>query len=304
MTISRRRFVGTGVAAGLGAGLLAACSSTDQTSSASTATSTTAATNPLQPATFQQFLTQRGYTEAPASPLITGDEFNGGLRYDDDTSGYAPKSYIVQPAARVEDAAKQSNPGTLPLFTIIGLETSTPQLATEAATAVLEYLTSTVGLDPNRLRATTTDRSSAFFPLLARFGIGESQLRLRSAEEAIRDGSGSGWFAPAGHPGGPAAPSFSIEYALPDGSELEIAEISHGTGDGSSSERTSGGIGVERVAMARAGAATNWADSLQSFTEAVRAEAARTGAALPAGFAAISGTGAGTGFEPAPTTAG
>ena len=292
MTISRRQFVGTGVAAGLGAGLLAACSSTDQTSSASSTTVAAAPDTAPGPATFQQFLDQRGYTAVPAASMITSADFNGGLRFDDDTSRYAPKSYVVQQAARVEDAAKQSTPGTLPLFTIVGLETTTPELANEAATAVLEYLTSTVGLDPTRLRSTTTELSSAFFPLLARFGIGESQLRLRPVDEARQQGSGSGWFAPAGHPGGPAAPSFSIEYVMPDSSELEIAEITHGAGAGTDSagSRTSGGIGAERVAMARSGAATNWADALPTFTEAIRSESERTGVALPAGFATIAGT--------------
>ena len=71
-----------------------------------------------------------------------------------------------------------------------------------------------------------------------------------------------------------------------------MAEITDGAGAGTDAGggRTSGGIGVERVAMARNGAATNWADALPGFTEAIRSESERTGAALPAGFATIAGT--------------
>lgn len=285
--------MGSGVMTGLGVGLLAACGSDDSRSAEPTST-TTSSTAPRPGGTegFEQFLAQRGYTAVPAAPLITGADFNGGLRYDDDASSNAPTSYVVQQAARVEDVAKRSTPGTLPLFTIVALDTSTPELADGTTTMVLEYLKDTVGLDPTRLRVTTTDRSSRFFPLLERFGVGRSQIRLRSWDEAVKDGSGSGYFAPPGHPGAPAAPSFSLEYVMPDGSELEIAEISHGTG----AERTSGGIGVERVAMARNGAATNWAAALSAFDDAVRAESERTGAAVPPGVAAI------TGAAPATTT--
>lgn len=56
-----------------------------------------------------------------------------------------------------------------------------------------------------------------------------------------------------------------------------------------SSDAAADGIGVEGVAMARNGAATNWADALPGFTEAIRSESERTGAALPAGFAIIAG---------------
>lgn len=294
VTISRRQFVGSGVVAGVGAGLLAACGPDDSRSAPTSTTPASTAPGPAgEPVDFERFLAGRGYTAVPAAPLITGSDFNGGLRYDDDAAADAPKSYVKQQAARVEDVAKRSNPGTLPLFTIVALDTSTPELADGTTTAVLEYLTGTAGLDRARLRATTTDRSSGFFPLLERFGIGRSQIRLRPWDEAVRDGSGSGYFAPPGHPGGPAAPSFSIEYVMPDGSELEIAEISHGTGSG----RTSGGIGVERVAMARAGAATDWDGALAAFNDAVRAEARRTGVALPPGVATISGA-------EAPTTTG
>jgi hypothetical protein len=102
----------------------------------------------------------------------------------------------------------------------------------------------------------------------------------------VKDGAGSGYFAPAGHPGSPKAASFSVEYVMPDSSEIEIAEITHGDG----TNRSSGGIGVERVEMARTGKATAWSEKISDFKKAVQAEAKRTGAELPAGVAQITGS--------------
>ena len=220
-----------------------------------------------------------------SSSLITGHDFNGGLRYDDDTSIHAGKTYVKQRVARVEDVAKKSTPGTLPCFTIVGLETSTPALANTAADLVLAYLTGVVGLDPARMRVTTTQNSAAFFPLLAKYGIASAQVRLRSWDEAVKDGAGSGYFAPTGHPAKPSVPSFSLEYVMPDGLELEIAEICHGDANG----RSTGGIGVERVEMARTGRIPTWDSCRETLVVALKDEQKRTGAALPPGAALIMG---------------
>ncbi|MFM7261506.1 MAG: hypothetical protein ACKO3W_12975, partial [bacterium] len=126
----------------------------------------------------------------------------------------------------------------------------------------------------------------AFLPLLAKYGITDAQVRLRSWDDAVKDGAGSGYFAPAGHPAKPSAPSFSLEYVMPDGVELEIAEICHGEGNG----RSSGGIGVERVEMARTGQIPSWDSQLEALARAVQAESKRTGAAVPPGAAAITGS--------------
>jgi hypothetical protein len=70
---------------------------------------------------------------------------------------------------------------------------------------------------------------------------------------------------------------------MPSGLELEIAEITHSDGNG----RSSGGIGVERVAMARTGQIPAWDSSLAALTRALQDEAQRTGASLPPGLAAL-----------------
>ena len=284
MPMTRRAFIQRGASACLATGVLAACASQSQKTPGTAARADGAApTNGGAPIGFDAFLEQRGYSAVPAASLITGHAFNGGLRYDDEVGALAAKTYVKQRVARVEDAANKSRPGTLPCFTIIGLDTSTPALANTAADLVLAYLTGVAGLDPARMRVTTTQHSSAFFPLLAKYGITSAQVRLRAWDEAVRSGSGSGYFAPAGHPSKPSAPSFSLEYVMPDGAELEIAEITHCDGTG----RSSGGIGVERVEMARTGRCPTWASQVDVLTRALQDESKRTGAPIPAGAAVL-----------------
>ena len=294
MATSRRKFITGTAGIGLGAvavAAVAACTKEDTAApSPSTSTLAPATTKPPKMITaaetqteFEGYLQQQGLTESPTQPLISGIEFNGGLRYDDDPSTLTNANYLKQIAARPEDVEKKDNPGTLPIFTLMGVPTTTPEQAVVATDLIMTYLTGTVGLDMDRLRVTTTDRSSQFFPQLDRYGISNSQITLRPWDEAVADGSGSGFFAPAGHPGNPAVPSFSIEYMLSSGARLELAEITYGDG----TVPTAGGIGVERVSMARNDVVTSWAESLPAFKSAVEESVAATGAARPAGYYAI-----------------
>lgn len=291
MATSRREFITGTAGIGLGAvavAAVAACSKED-TAAPSPSTSTLAppTSKPTKlitaaetQAEFEGYLQQRGLTESPTQPLISGIEFNGGLRYDDDPSTLTNANYVKQIAARPEDVEKKDNPGTLPIFTLMGVPTTTPEQAVVATDLIMTYLTGPVGLDMDRLRVTTTDRSAQFFPQLDKYGISTEQITLRPWDEAVADGSGSGFFAPAGHPGSPAVPSFSIEYMLSSGLRLELTEITYGDG----TVPTLGGIGVERVSMARNDLVTTWADSLPAFKSAVEESVAATGAARPAGY--------------------
>ena len=278
MRLFRRKFLERGLAACVATTAFAARASQPQTTSGSAPATTSEA-----PIGFDVFLEQRGYTAAPSASLITGQAFNGGLRYDEDLSAISAKTFVKQRIARVEDANRKSRPGTLPFFTVIGLDTSAPDLARTATELVLAYLTSVVGLDPARLRATTTMRSSTFFPILANHGIAAAQVRLRPWDEAVKDGLGSGYYAPVGHPSNPGATSFSLEYVMPSGLDLEIAEITHSDGNG----RSGGGIGVERVEMARTGQFPAWKSTLDALSQALQDEAQHTGASLPPGLAAL-----------------
>ena len=283
MGITRRQFLHAGAATWFTTGLLGAAGGSLAATAANSGQATKPTTGKTSVIGFDAYLAQHGYSQVEAKPLITGLAFNGGLRYDDDLEAVGVKTFQKQTVARVEDSSHKGRSGTLPVFTIIGLDTSTPALAKTATNLVLAYLINVVGLDPSRLRVTTTTKSSTFFPLLAHWGIGASQIQLRPWAAAVKAGSGSGYFAPAGHPQAPQVPSYSLEYVMPDGSELEIAEICHANGNG----RSTGGIGVERVNMARTGKAMLWVDQLPQFNRLVQEEAARTGVALPPGVATI-----------------
>ena len=289
MTLSRREFLTAGTAFGAGAVLLAACGTSSTTGAGST---TTLGSTPSGHRSVAQsvaeltaYLSTKGYTQAPAASLTTGNPYNGGLMYDVDDTLVSDRTYVVQPAARVEDVAKQHIPGTLPIFSMLVLDTTTTALAHQATDTIMQLLTKAAGLKAANLRVSTTDHSSEFFPQLASYGIGTAQIRLRPWTDAVAAGSGSGYFAPAGYPGAPAFPSFSIEHVQSDGTELEVAEIVYGTGG----PKVTAGVGVDRVAMARNDKTTTWADSVSGFTNAVEGAVQKTGAALPPGYYAILG---------------
>ena len=289
MSMSRRELFAAGTVLGVSALGLAACS---------TASDSTAGTTPTTPPQTSKLISveqniseitialhQRGYTPVTASSLTTGNSFNGGLMYDVDDSTISGQSYVVQTAARVEDVAKRNVPGTLPIFSMLCMDTTTPALAHQVTDTVMHLLTSVAGLKATQLRVTTTDHSAEFFPQLAGLGITRAQIRLRPWATAVAEGSGSGFFAPKGYPGAPAFPSFSIEHVQSDGTELEVAEIVYGTG----AVKVASAIGPDRVAMARNDQATLWDHSIAAFTNAVEGAVQKTGVALPPGYYAILG---------------
>ena len=245
-------------------------------------------------AEFKRYLEKHGFAAGKSAPLVTGDQFNGGLQYtgagisdhpETDPSAPRPAQYVVQQVARVEDIAKKASSGTLPIFAMIGPEIISEVSAASSLELILKFLTVEIGLDAARLRVTGTDRAEHFFPIFAKYGVGHSQIRLRSWEEAKQDGGGSGYFAPKGHPRGPAYDSFSIECILSDGTDLEIAEFLFGGGK----RVTVGVIGVERVTMARNDRVMSWDAELPAFKKAVEEDAQRNHLPLPSGYYAILG---------------
>ena len=230
---------------------------------------------------FIRYLNKRGYQPVAALPLVTGHPFNGGLQYDD-SEVLKPLHYVVQPASRIDDVTQSSRPGVLPLFHIIASANARDEVG-DSFDLILDYLVNVVGLDRKRLRLTGTEKARPLFPMLARYGIKESQIRLVDWQEARRKGEGSGYFEPKGHPRSPSFDTVSIEYILTDGNELEIAEIGiiappHGFG-----------VGVERLTIARQNKLIHWKDVLPAFRRAVEQDARRQGLALPSGYYEILG---------------
>jgi len=277
MKLTRRGFIKTTVAIGAGAvgavGAAAASAKEALPVRGSTVEDTTAE--------VVRWFGAKGFVPVAAAPLISGHSFNGGLNFDDHLAEHGEAQYVVQPCSRVEDVRKKDVPGTLPLFTIFGFDFAERTPKAERLKHVVGFLTGPAGLDPGRLRATTTKLAEHLFPTLAELGIDAGRIRLQPIEKAKREGAGSGYFAPVGHPHQPAYASLSIECVMADGSELEVAEIS-AEPDGPHSVR--GAIGLDRVVMARSDRPITWSERLPVFKDAVEQDARRRGVPLPVGY--------------------
>ncbi|MFZ4654679.1 MAG: twin-arginine translocation signal domain-containing protein [Methylococcaceae bacterium] len=233
------------------------------------------------------------YARVAPVPLISGIEYNGGLNYDDRLPDSRLGQFTLQTCSRIEDIALSHIPSVLPIFTILTF-TSQPndQGDTPRTQLLLDYLIGIVGLTPARLRVTTTPLAAHLFPTFAQYGIGPSQIRIRDLAEAIKAGDGSGYFAPVGHPGHPALPTYSVEYILSanhkrrtPAMEIELAEM----GLGELPNFSAGGFGIERVTMAKNDEARRWKDDLPTFNRRVRSLAQRMGVPLPSGYYKILG---------------
>ncbi|MCX6977342.1 MAG: hypothetical protein NTX04_05235, partial [Verrucomicrobia bacterium] len=81
--------------------------------------------------------------------------------------------------------------------------------------------------------------------------------------------------------------SISLEYLLTGGKEIEMGEILYRPG----MRPLGGGLGIERVTMARNDRAMMWSEGLGAFKAAVEADAKRQGRPLPPGYYQILGLG-------------
>jgi len=234
---------------------------------------------------------KHGFTELPPLSMITGDAFNGGIRFDEtDTDSSSAPTIRVQPAARVDDIANRSLPGVLASFNIIGLRDPDPEDGT-LLSRVMDFLTNARQLDPARMLFVSTE---LLRPHVGRVdGVSADRLIERPMDEAKTAGDGSGFFAPDGHPLQPAFPTTSIHYPLPgiepDPSPtypaegyIEIAEIGLPSPDGAGD--TGAGIGLERLAMAEGEEVPDFDKTLLNLLRIIEDEAERTGKPLPDGY--------------------
>jgi len=247
---------------------------------------------------FADHFHTKGYVLAEALPLITGDSFNGGLRYDDSrTVTLGGKSAFIQPAARISDLAHRGDPGVLALFTICGLHRPAPAEPGVLFVDLLTYLVERAGIDPQRLVFVSTE---VFVPYgEAHDAVRAGKTLLRPREEAMAAGEGSGYFAPAEHPAKPAFDTVSLHYPIdgltrapgietPLDGYAEIAEIGitplDGTRTDTETGSETGGFGLERVIMAGDGLVPNFEASRQTLLQSIEEEAARDGKTLPPGY--------------------
>ncbi|MCB1490147.1 MAG: hypothetical protein KDJ86_00730 [Bauldia sp.] len=231
-----------------------------------------------------------GFGQVPPLGLITGDEYNDGLRYDETRPEppVAPE-LVIQPVARVSDIAERDRPGVLPGFNIIGLQKPGPADGSLLA-LLIDFLVRRRGLDPNRMLYVSTEELAPHIERIDTLASGT--FYERSAEEAVAAGDGSGVFAPPGHPNSPNFHSVGVYYPLPgtapgtpaayppDG-YIEIAEIGiplEGEGD------QAAGIGLERLALAEGETVPDFEETLLNLLRTIEDEAARTGKPLPDGY--------------------
>jgi len=279
MPITRRKLI-------LGTAALGASGATTRVSLAANTASVAAKAFTVEDtkATLLQIYTSRGFHQATALPIISGHQFNGGLNYDDILPSGTKPAYVMQPAARVEDVTKKDKLGTLPFFTILASSQATNVSVAERLKADIKLLVTDLGLRPQSLRITSTELIKPYLQLFADAGITETQFHLRPLEQAKKAGDGSGWFAPVGHPSQASFPTLAVEYLMPDGAELEIAEISL-----SPTRPEASGIGIERLTMARNNTYLTWNDYLPAFKQAVESDARDNKKKLPPGYYTILG---------------
>jgi hypothetical protein len=240
-------------------------------------------------------LTGLGYTELPPLPLITGDAFNGGIRYDETRPDNPAGAWLtVQRCARVDDIAEMDRPGVLASFTLLGLGVSKPRHQGVVFEHILHFLTTQRGLDPSRIVYVSTE---LFRPYRDTYEIARAGRFIeRPLAEAKAAGDGSGYFRPEGHPLQPEIPTVGIYYPLPDTEPaeslalpldgyLEIGEASALPLDAGTVQPEGGGLGLERLVMVAGGDAPGFEESRLSLLAACQAEADRDGKPLPPGYA-------------------
>ncbi|WP_269580691.1 hypothetical protein [Roseibium sp. Sym1] len=238
-----------------------------------------------------------GYAWTDPLGMISGQSFNGGLRYDETRpEPVAGKSLFVQPAARVEDAEGAGTPGVLALFTICGLRVSEPAEPGALFGQLLTWLVEQRNLDPARLVFVSTE---AFGPYRDRHELVRAgRIVQRDRKEAMAAGDGSGYFAPPGHPAQPAFETVSLHYPLP-GTEpddlayplqgyLEIGEVSITPLDRRAVGFEVGGFGLERLVMAEGGVAADFEASRRALLRLIESEATASGQPLPEGHGLFS----------------
>ncbi len=241
-----------------------------------------------------RFFSGRGFTEASPLGMLTGAEFNGGLRYDETQPGpLVGPAMTVQTAARIGDIEERTRPGVLAVFTIFGISHPQPVEPTLHVAGIVDFLIDERRLDRDRLLFVSTER---FRPLVDRLDrVDAAQVLERSFDEALAIGDGSGVFAPAGHPLAPRTASVGVYYRLPGTAKggavayppqghIEIAEIGIASLEGDHHAPLDAAIGLERVAMAEGNAVPDFEETRLNLLRVIEDEARRTGKDLPPGY--------------------
>lgn len=245
------------------------------------------------------YFERRGFTQVPASALLTRGEFNGGLCYDDPFEEATLGTRVrVQVCGRIEDLDRHDEPATLARFHMLGIALEDPHGSARLVDEVLVYATRFAGLDASRIVVVSSEWVEPYRGVLAHRGIGAERIVVRPTAEVLAARDGSGYFAPPGHPGVYLGPSLSLHYpvsasvstrglAHPLEGYVEIAEILLSEPTSVAGRCETASIGLERVLFARGETIPDFESSRLALVREIELEAARRGIALPPAHAAL-----------------
>ena len=240
---------------------------------------------------------KHGYAELPPLDLITGQAFNGGLRFDPFRPDAAQsRRFSIQRVARIDDIALRNRPGVLVSYNVIFMQDPKPPARGALFMRVMDFLVNARGLDAAKMQFLATD---IFLPHLEKVkGVRAKQFTQLSEAQARKAGRGAGVFAPKGHPDGLDFASVNVYYPVGAGAVghpvpfapegfAEMALIGIGPGGGKLGASEVAGIGVERLAMAEGAAAPSFEQSRIALLRALEQEAKAQSKPLPPGYAAL-----------------
>ncbi|MEM8731697.1 MAG: hypothetical protein AAGF79_17450 [Pseudomonadota bacterium] len=218
------------------------------------------------------FHTSLRFTEVEAAPIVTGlPDFNDGLQFDEGGVLAGFGQFVIQPAARADDASEKDRKGVLPMFHIFsvkGFEDDGPDLTILRYSEVLFDL---FRLDRNRIAFVSVPNFKSFQPYLEQNDLWhQERVTFRDEAEAKAAGDGSGYFRlPNSEAGMYTA---GLYYALSDapgpaGNSEDWLEIGELVTDPSGYADYS--FGLERVAMATSGIVPTWESRLSVLQDQI-----------------------------------
>lgn len=232
----------------------------------------------------------QGYTEFEAAPLVTGEhEVNGGLRGDVVATTQAPGRYMIQHCTRIDDIDVKDRADILPYFHIFACQGHDGTASADMFAEMLRCLTTTIGLDPNRMVFVSVPDFEELRPAVEAAGLSwENQVVIRDPDSARAAGDGSGIWQRAGGGISLVVPTVGIHYRI--GELAAETPVTYPL----PSEWTELGefsldnrflptfvLGAERLVLANGGGYPSWNDRLGPLLRRIEVEGE---GAMPPGY--------------------
>ncbi len=230
----------------------------------------------LQQSLVDQF-SEMGYLPVGAAPIVTGEEFNGGLRFDETGLIEWPGQMTIQHCTRLEDIDKKERRDVLPLFHIFRCNRPYGFKPQQSLAQVLAYLTGSLGLDVSRLSLVSGPRLEEYGPVLKRVRIETGrQVYMRDEAEARANADGSGYWRFPGDADAEPVATVGIYCWIGDGPPRQITQYPPSEdwteiGEALLEDTDSLGfaLGTERLTLATTGQMPSWQNQLPVLFEAI-----------------------------------